>query len=95
MTALIKTVAIVGAGTMGHALAQVFAQGGYAVWLVDVSEAVLAKARRLIASNLSTLVETGCFPQEEVPGLRPGRAGWRRARWRRIAATDGCGGHAR
>jgi 3-hydroxybutyryl-CoA dehydrogenase len=52
---------------MGHALAQVFAQGGYAVWLVDVNEAVLAKARRLIASNLSTLVETGCFPQEEVP----------------------------
>ena len=63
----IKTVAVVGAGTMGHALAQVFAQGGYAVWLVDVNEAVLAKARRLIASNLSTLVETGCFPQEEVP----------------------------
>jgi len=52
---------------MGHALAQVFAQGGYAVWLVDVNEAVLAKARRLIASNLSTLAETGCFPQEEVP----------------------------
>jgi 3-hydroxybutyryl-CoA dehydrogenase len=52
---------------MGHALAQVFAQGGYAVWLVDVNEAVLAKARRLIASNLTTLVETGCFPQEEVP----------------------------
>jgi len=63
----IKTVAVVGAGTMGHALAQVFAQGGYAVWLVDVNEAVLAKARRLIASNLTTLVETGCFPQEEVP----------------------------
>lgn len=63
----IKTVAVVGAGTMGHALAQVFAQGGYAVWLVDVNEAVLAKARRLIASNLSTLAETGCFPQEEVP----------------------------
>lgn len=63
----IKTVAVVGAGTMGHALAQVFAQGGHPVWLADLDEAVLAAARRMIASNLSTLVETGAFPQEEVP----------------------------
>jgi len=52
---------------MGHSLAQVFAQGGYAVWLTDVNEAILSKARSMIASNLRTLVETGCFPQEEVP----------------------------
>ncbi len=63
----IQTVAVVGAGTMGHSLAQVFAQGGHAVWLADLDEAVLAKARRMIASNLSTLVESGCFPPEEVP----------------------------
>lgn len=63
----IKTVAVVGAGTMGHALAQVFAQGGHPVWLVDLDEAVLATARRMIASNLSTLVETGAFPKEQVP----------------------------
>ena len=52
---------------MGHALAQVFAQGGYAVWLVDVNEAILAQARRMIASNLKTLAETGCFPEDEIP----------------------------
>jgi 3-hydroxybutyryl-CoA dehydrogenase len=63
----IKTVAVVGAGTMGHALAQVFAQGGCAVWLVDINEAILAKARRMIASNLKTLAETGCFPEHEIP----------------------------
>lgn len=66
MTA-VKTVAIVGAGTMGHSLAQVFAQGGYAVRLTDINEAILSKARRLIASNLRTLAETGSFPQEEIP----------------------------
>lgn len=66
MTSL-KTVAVVGAGTMGHALAHVFAQGGCAVWLVDINEAVLAKARRMIASNLKTLAETGCFPADEIP----------------------------
>jgi 3-hydroxybutyryl-CoA dehydrogenase len=64
----IKQVAVIGAGTMGHSLAQVFAQGGYAVWLADIDEAILSKARRMIASNLKTLVETGCFPETEVPG---------------------------
>jgi 3-hydroxyacyl-CoA dehydrogenase len=63
----IKRVAVIGAGTMGHSLAQVFAQGGYTVWLADIDDVVLSKARRMIASNLETLVETGCFPEAEVP----------------------------
>lgn len=62
----IHNVAVIGAGTMGHSLAQVFAQGGYAVWLADVDDAILSKARHMIASNLKTLVETGCFPEAEV-----------------------------
>jgi len=62
-----KTVAVIGAGTMGHSLAQVFAQGGYAVWLADIDDAVLAKARHMIASNLRTLAEAGCFPENEIP----------------------------
>ncbi|MGE5255685.1 MAG: 3-hydroxyacyl-CoA dehydrogenase family protein [Hyphomicrobiales bacterium] len=63
----IKQVAVIGAGTMGHSLAQVFAQGGYAVWLADIDEAILSKARRMIASNLKTLAQTGCFPEAEIP----------------------------
>lgn len=55
----IRNVTIVGAGTMGHSLAQVFAQEGYSVWLTDIREEVLARARQLILSNLQTLVETG------------------------------------
>ena len=55
----IRNVTIVGAGTMGHSLAQVFAQEGYSVWLTDIREEVLARARKLILSNLQTLVETG------------------------------------
>lgn len=58
MTA-ICTVAVIGAGTMGHSLAQVFAQGGFPVWLTDLREDILARARSLIASNLSAEVETG------------------------------------
>jgi 3-hydroxybutyryl-CoA dehydrogenase len=63
----IKTVAVIGAGTMGHALAQVFAQNGYSVWLADVDEKILDRARRMIASNLNTLAESGGFPEDEIP----------------------------
>jgi 3-hydroxybutyryl-CoA dehydrogenase len=53
----IRNVTIVGAGTMGHSLAQVFSQEGYSVWLTDLREEILDKAKTLIASNLQTLVE--------------------------------------
>ncbi len=53
----IRNVTIVGAGTMGHSLAQVFAQGGCNVWLNDVQEGILERAKKLIASNLDTLIE--------------------------------------
>ncbi|HXZ36973.1 MAG TPA: 3-hydroxyacyl-CoA dehydrogenase family protein [Thermodesulfobacteriota bacterium] len=55
----IRNVAIIGAGTMGHSLAQVFAQGGYNVWLNDVKDEIVARAKKLIASNLDTLIELG------------------------------------
>jgi len=58
-------VTIIGAGTMGHALAQVFAQGGYQVSLNDVSEEILQQAHRLIASNLETLCQAGVFDPAE------------------------------
>jgi len=61
----IRKVTIVGAGTMGHSLAQAFAQGGFNVWLNDVQEAILSKARSLIASNLMTLVELGVLPKNQ------------------------------
>jgi 3-hydroxybutyryl-CoA dehydrogenase len=61
----IRNVTIVGAGTMGHSLAQAFAQGGFNVCLNDVHEAILSKARSLIASNLMTLVELGVLPKNQ------------------------------
>lgn len=56
--------AVIGAGTMGHSFAHIFAQGGYRVSLHDISEDALKQARRLIASNLKTLTEVGlCDPE--------------------------------
>ena len=63
----IRNVTVVGAGTMGHSLAQVFAQGGYHVWLNDVTEEILNRAKKLIASNLKTLLEMGWLEKDQ-PG---------------------------
>ena len=55
----IKTVGIVGSGTMGNGIAQVFAQHGFSVRLVDVSQAALDRARTSIDKSLSKFVEKG------------------------------------
>ncbi len=66
----IRNVTIVGAGTMGHSLAQSFAQAGYDVWLHDLSDEILIKAKRLIASNLRTLAEAELLDaSEQSPAL--------------------------
>lgn len=62
----IRNVTIVGAGTMGHSLAQVFAQAGFAVLLNDVKPEILEKAGSLIASNLKTLVELRLISEEDA-----------------------------
>jgi 3-hydroxybutyryl-CoA dehydrogenase len=61
----IRKVTIVGAGTMGHSLAQVFAQAGLEVRLQDIQEEILKRAMSLIASNLATLGELGGLDQDE------------------------------
>jgi 3-hydroxyacyl-CoA dehydrogenase len=48
-------VAVIGAGTMGHGLALLFALGGSAVRLVDVSQERLDRAMELIRSHHSGL----------------------------------------
>jgi len=53
----IKRILVVGAGTMGHSIAMVFAHGGYEVDLVDIKEEALHKGLGLIDSNLHTLKE--------------------------------------
>lgn len=52
-------VAVFGAGTMGHALALVFALGGHQVRLTDSHAATLARAPGLIEAARATLVEAG------------------------------------
>lgn len=51
-----KNIAVIGAGTMGNGIAHVFAQSGYSVTLVDISQAALDKALSTIAKNLDRLI---------------------------------------
>jgi 3-hydroxyacyl-CoA dehydrogenase len=62
----IRRILVVGAGTMGHSLAQTFAQGGYPVALVDVDRAMLDRATSLIASNLRTLEDLELLGKEKA-----------------------------
>ncbi|MFP5471806.1 MAG: 3-hydroxybutyryl-CoA dehydrogenase [Bacteroidia bacterium] len=51
-----KNITVIGAGTMGNGIAHVFAQSGYKVNLVDVSEKALEKAVATISKNLDRMV---------------------------------------
>jgi len=56
---MIKTIGVIGAGTMGNGIAQVFAQSGFRVRLVDVAQPMLDRARATIDKSLAKFVEKG------------------------------------
>ncbi len=56
---MIKTIGVVGAGTMGNGIAQVFAQAGFTVRVHDVAAAALERARKTIDRSLAKFVEKG------------------------------------
>ena len=51
-----KHIGVIGAGTMGNGIAHVFAQSGYNVRLIDLSETALEKAIATISKNLDRMV---------------------------------------
>ncbi|RJR26703.1 MAG: 3-hydroxyacyl-CoA dehydrogenase family protein [Desulfobacteraceae bacterium] len=61
-----EKILIVGAGTMGHSLALLFAMSGFSVALVDREENAVNKALELIASAAGTLVESGMAGTEQI-----------------------------
>jgi len=65
----IKNTLVVGAGVMGHSIAQVFAQAGIETRLVDMDDGSLARAVNLMKSNLYTLAEYGRISGDEIPAI--------------------------
>lgn len=51
-----KNVAVIGSGTMGNGIAHVFAQKGYKVSLIDISQPALDKGVATISKNLDRMV---------------------------------------
>lgn len=65
----VKSVVVVGAGLMGHGIAQVFAQAGIETRLVATREKSLERAMALIEQNLEVLAEFGRAKKEDIPAV--------------------------
>jgi len=58
-------IAVVGAGQMGNGIAHVFAQYGFPVTMIDVSQEALDRGRSTIAKNVERQVKKGSIPAED------------------------------
>jgi 3-hydroxybutyryl-CoA dehydrogenase len=65
----IKTVAVLGAGTMGNGIAHVFARSGYNVILRDVEERFLQRGMETIGKNLDREIKKGKLTEADKPGV--------------------------
>jgi 3-hydroxybutyryl-CoA dehydrogenase len=65
----IKTVAVLGAGTMGNGIAHVFARAGYNVILRDVEERFLQRGMETIQKNLDREIKKGKLAEAEKPAV--------------------------
>jgi len=61
-----KRAGVVGAGTMGHGIAQLLATKGIPVVLLDSSPAALQAGKKLIEENLRYISEIGLLAAAEV-----------------------------
>jgi 3-hydroxybutyryl-CoA dehydrogenase len=60
-----KIVAVIGAGTMGNGIAHTFAQNGFTVKLIDISENALEKGMTTIFTNLDRMLAKGTISVED------------------------------
>lgn len=65
----IQKIAVVGAGTMGHGIAQIAAQAGYTVYLNDVNDEIIKKAIGKIDKNCDRLVQKGKMTEDDKRGI--------------------------
>ncbi len=65
----VTRIAVLGAGVMGHSIAQIAAQAGINVTIRDIEQSFLDGAKAGIERNLARLVERGRLKQEEVPAI--------------------------
>src|SRR5690606_5415775 len=66
----VARIAVLGAGTMGHGIAQVAAMAGFQVMVRDVAEEVLARGREQIHWSLDSLVRKGRLAEEAAAAAK-------------------------
>ena len=86
MAQKIEKVGVLGAGLMGHGIAQVAAQSGYGVVLREVDEQTLAKGIGKIEKQLARAVEKGKSSQDDADAVRVRIAGT--THYRELAGCD-------
>jgi len=62
----IRNITIIGAGLMGHGIAQVFAAKGYNVILVDLNDGLLVQAIKNIRSNLALMADNDIGAYKDI-----------------------------
>ncbi len=62
----IKTVGIIGAGTMGGGIAMNFTTAGYPVKIVETTQEALDRGLKVVRGNYQRSADKGRFPQDEV-----------------------------
>ena len=65
----VKKVAVVGGGTMGNGIAQVFATNGYDVRLIDVKPEFVERGIATITKNLDRVAKKQEWPADKAPGI--------------------------
>jgi 3-hydroxybutyryl-CoA dehydrogenase len=67
----VSTIAVLGLGTMGHAIAQTFAVAGYTVRCYDGHSAARDTLLPRVEANLQRMAEAGIVAREIIPGVVP------------------------
>lgn len=62
----IRVISVLGAGIMGHGIAQSFLMGGYPVVLYDIQESILQRARSNIEKNLGLFLQASLIEKREI-----------------------------
>jgi 3-hydroxybutyryl-CoA dehydrogenase len=62
---IMKSISVIGSGTMGNGIAHIFAQKGFRVSLVDIKPELLEKALATISKNMDRQVAKGMLSEQE------------------------------
>lgn len=60
-----KNIAVIGAGTMGNGIAHTFAQKGFKICLIDISDQAIERGMNTIVSNLDRMIAKGSITEAD------------------------------